>query len=96
LGISQSAAKAGQIQLEQITPDASLATLAAARYLLLEYGRFVIAQPGAARFCFGSLEKEVERLPASYIEQQGGCLLARVQDEPAGFIAWRATGFCFP
>ncbi len=83
-------AKTGQIQLEQITLDASPSTLAAARELLLEYGRFVIAQPGAARFCFGSLEKEAERLPASYIEQQGGCLLARVKGEPAGFIAWRA------
>ena len=62
--------------------------LAQARELLLEYGRFVIAQPGAARFCFGTLEKEAERLPLSYHEQGGGCLMARVDSEPAGFIAW--------
>jgi GNAT superfamily N-acetyltransferase len=64
--------------------------LAQARELLLEYGRFVVAQSGAARFCFGSLEKEAARLPFSYLEQGGGCLLATVNDEPAGFVAWRA------
>lgn len=35
--------------------------LAQARELLLEYGRFVIAQPGAASFCFGALESEAAR-----------------------------------
>jgi len=66
------------------------ALIAQARTLLLEYGRFVIAQPGAARFCFGSLEKEAERLPMSYLEQGGGCLIAHANDKPAGFVAWRA------
>jgi ribosomal protein S18 acetylase RimI-like enzyme len=75
------------VELNQLTPAA---TLAAAHELLLEYGRFVVAQPGAARFCFGSLEKEAARLPESYLEQDGGCLLASVGNEPAGFIAWRA------
>jgi ribosomal protein S18 acetylase RimI-like enzyme len=75
------------VELDQLTPAA---TLSAARELLLEYGRFVVAQPGAARFCFGSLEKEAARLPQSYLEQDGGCLLATVSNEPAGFIAWRA------
>ena len=60
-----------------------------ARELLLEYGRFVISQPGAARFCFGSLEQEAARLPLSYFEQGGGCLVASVNGEPAGFVAWR-------
>lgn len=58
--------------------------------MLLEYGRFVVAQPGAARFCFGSLEQEAARLPHSYLEQAGGCLLAHARGEAAGFVAWRA------
>jgi ribosomal protein S18 acetylase RimI-like enzyme len=75
--------------LHEIAAGASENTLAQARELLLEYGRFVIAQPGAARFCFGSLEQEAARLPHSYLDQRGGCMLARIQDNPAGFIAWR-------
>jgi putative acetyltransferase len=78
------------IALQPIAANAAEATLEQARELLLEYGRFVIAQPGAARFCFGSLELEAARLPHSYLEQAGGCLIARVHSEPAGFVAWRA------
>ncbi|MFZ0744038.1 MAG: GNAT family N-acetyltransferase [Terracidiphilus sp.] len=78
------------IELEEITSTAAESMLAQARKLLLEYGRFVIAQPGAARFCFGALEKEAERLPLSFHEQGGGCLMARVDSEAAGFIAWRS------
>lgn len=58
--------------------------------MLLEYGRFVIAQPGAARFCFGALEQEAARLPHSFLEQGGGCLMATANNTPAGFIAWRS------
>src|SRR5580692_7533620 len=75
--------------LREVTAVASETRLAEARELLLEYGRFVIAQPGAARFCFGSLEQEAARLPDSYLEQGGGCLIAHVDGEPAGFVAWR-------
>jgi ribosomal protein S18 acetylase RimI-like enzyme len=78
------------IALQLVAANAPEETLAQARELLLEYGRFVVAQPGAARFCFGSLEKEAARLPFSYIEQNGGCLIAHVHGEPAGFVAWRA------
>jgi|HubBroStandDraft_1064217.scaffolds.fasta_scaffold72440_2 putative acetyltransferase len=76
--------------LQPIAADLPEQTLAQARELLLEYGRFVIAQPGAARFCFGSLEQEAARLPHSYLEQGGGCLIAHVHGNPAGFVAWRA------
>jgi GNAT superfamily N-acetyltransferase len=79
-----------QIHLEEITAASSEATLAHARDLLLEYGRFVSAQPGAARFCFGTLEKEAAGLPSSYLEQGGSSLIAYVHNQPAGFIAWRA------
>lgn len=75
--------------LEEITTTTSQATIAQARELLLEYGRFVISQPECVRFCYGSLEKEADRLPFSYYEQGGGCLLAHVLGEPAGFVAWR-------
>jgi len=75
--------------IEEITAASSLATIAHARDLLLEYGRFVIAQPVCAHFCYGSLEQEAAGLPLSFSEQGGGCLLARVYGEPTGFVAWR-------
>ena len=73
--------------VEEITETAPEGLLAPARELLLEYGRFVVAQSGAARFCFGTLEQEAARLPHSYLEQDGGCLIALVRGEPAGFVA---------
>jgi ribosomal protein S18 acetylase RimI-like enzyme len=79
-----------QIHIDEISAASSETMLAQARELLLEYGRFVLAQPGAGRFCFGSLEKEAAELPASYLEQGGGGLIAFVEDTPAGFVAWRA------
>ncbi len=78
------------LSIEEIHEDAAETTLSLARELLLEYGRFVVAQPGVARFCFGALEKEAARLPLSYREQDGGCLMAWVKGSPAGFIAWRS------
>jgi GNAT superfamily N-acetyltransferase len=79
------------IRLEDIDDETAAGTVAAARELLLEYGQFVIAHPESAGFCYGTLEQEAARLPCSYLEKQGGCLLARVDDEPAGFVAWRAV-----
>jgi GNAT superfamily N-acetyltransferase len=75
--------------VREIAATESESSLAQARELLLEYGRFVVAQPGAARFCFGTLEHEAARLPHSYLEQSGGSLIAHVRGDPAGFIAWR-------
>ena len=77
--------------LQEIAETAAEGSVAQARELLLEYGRFVVAQPGAARFCFGSLEQEAARLPHSYLEQGGGCLIAHARGEPAGFVAWRTV-----
>lgn len=76
--------------IDEVTATAPEYIVVQARDLLLEYGRFVVAQPGAGRFCFGSLEKEAANLPHCYLEQGGGCLIAHVQCEPSGFIAWRA------
>jgi len=80
----------GRIKLEEINAATEQGTIEEARALMLEYGRFVIAQPGAGRFCFGSLEKEAAGLPQSYLEQGGGSLLARVDGDARGFVAWRA------
>jgi GNAT superfamily N-acetyltransferase len=74
-------------EIDATEPESSLAQ---ARELLLEYGRFVVAQTGAARFCFGALEQEAARLPHSYLEQGGGCFIAHAHGNPAGFIAWRS------
>lgn len=82
---------ARMVTLHPLAASDPAETLAQARELLLEYGRFVIAQPGAARFCFGSLEQEAARLPHSFIERGGGCLIAFAAGEPAGFVAWRTV-----
>jgi GNAT superfamily N-acetyltransferase len=77
--------------IEELTASHPESLVSAARELLLEYGRFVMAQPGVARFCFGSLEKEAARLPHSYIEHGGGCLVARGTAELLGLVAWRTV-----
>lgn len=61
-----------------------------AQELLLEYGRFVASQGNVASFCYGALEQEAAALPGSYIEQGGGAILALVEGQPAGFVAWRS------
>jgi putative acetyltransferase len=78
-----------EIQLVEVSESTPAEFLLQARDLLLEYGRFVISQPAAARFCFGSLEKEAARLPMSFHEQGGGALVGLVDGSPAGFVAWR-------
>ena len=80
-----------RFSIEELNANHPESLIGAARELLLEYGRFVIAQPGVARFCFGTLEKEAAALPQSYIDQGGGSLVARVNGKPAGFVAWRAV-----
>jgi ribosomal protein S18 acetylase RimI-like enzyme len=81
---------AATLHIAELTAATAAPQLAAARELLLEYGQFVIVQPGAARFCFGSLQQEAEDLPGSFIQQGGGSLLALAGGAPAGFVAWRA------
>lgn len=87
--MSTSTSAKNACRIEELSVDAEEKSVIAARELLLEYGRFVIAQPGAARFCFGTLEQEAAGLPMSFIEHGGGSLLAWVHGEPAGFVAWR-------
>jgi GNAT superfamily N-acetyltransferase len=77
------------VQIVDLKPDSSPDQIASARGLLLDYGRFVISHPAAARFCFASLENEADQLPHSYTGIGGGCLLALLNNEPCGFVAWR-------
>jgi ribosomal protein S18 acetylase RimI-like enzyme len=84
------ASPSATLTFEELNTETSAETLAAARALLLDYGRWVLSQAGA-QFCFGTLEKEAQNLPASYLDQSGGCLLAWLDGQPAGFVAWRAT-----
>jgi ribosomal protein S18 acetylase RimI-like enzyme len=87
------------LSIEELSIATEAMSLAAARGLLLDYGRFVVAQPGAARFCYGSLQREADELPMSFADQGGGSLLAWMRGEPAGFVAWRTipdSGFVVP
>jgi ribosomal protein S18 acetylase RimI-like enzyme len=77
--------------IEELSADHPESLIAEARELLLEYGRHIVAQPGVARFCFGTLEKEAAALPQSYLDQGGGSLVAQVNGKLAGFVAWRAV-----
>jgi GNAT superfamily N-acetyltransferase len=81
---------AGHIHLEEINAAADGDAVAEARALMLEYGRFMVTLTGPGRFCFGTLEMEAAGLPQSYLEQGGGCLLARVDGKAQGLVAWRA------
>lgn len=72
-----------------LTPGSAPDLIAAARALLLEYGRFVMSHPAAARFCFASLEQEAAQLPHSYLDSGGGSLVALIAGQPSGFVAWR-------
>jgi GNAT superfamily N-acetyltransferase len=72
-----------------LTPASPPDLIAAARHLLLDYGRFVISHPAAARFCFASLEEEAAGLPDSYQDIGGGSLIALLAGQPSGFVAWR-------
>jgi GNAT superfamily N-acetyltransferase len=72
-----------------LTPASDANLIAAARDLLLDYGRFVMSHPAAASFCFASLEQEAANLPNSYHDIGGGSLLALISGQPSGFVAWR-------
>jgi len=81
---------AAAITLEELAWNSPPETLRAAQQLLLEYGQFVAAQPHVGSFCYDALESEVSGLPGSYLNQQGGALVARAADGEIGFVAWRS------
>ncbi|MFY9939339.1 MAG: GNAT family N-acetyltransferase [Silvibacterium sp.] len=76
--------------IQPIDDNSDAAIVQAARELLLEYGRFVLAAKGPAQFCFGALEDESNGLPGSYQAQGGELLLAFVDGEAAGCVGYRA------
>jgi GNAT superfamily N-acetyltransferase len=83
------ASSARIVSILEITSASAADLVAQARTLLLEYGQFVASHPVATHFCLGTLQNEAEHLPASYAQQGGGCLIAHVDGQPAGFVAWR-------
>jgi GNAT superfamily N-acetyltransferase len=88
------AASTTGITLEELAWDSPPETLSTAQELLLEYGQFVAAQPRVGSFCYGDLQNEVSGLPGSYLNQQGGALVARTTQSETplnwvGFVAWR-------
>ncbi len=89
------------LRIEVVDERSAAATVETAREMLLEYGRFVLAAEGPARFCFGKLEDEAKGLPESYRQQGGELLLAWVKPErnattdvteevAAGCVSYRA------
>lgn len=80
---------ASDISIVELTATSPADLIAGARALLHEYGDFLAAEPSASHVCMSSLRQEAEQLPASYIEQGGGCLIAQVNNQPSGFVAWR-------
>ena len=77
------------ITIEALGPGASPQDIENARALLLEYGRFVTDAEGAAHFCFGKLQEEVDGLPDGYRKQGGEMLLAYADVEAAGCVTYR-------
>jgi putative acetyltransferase len=77
-------------RIEVLDQSSNTASIEAARALLLEYGEFVLAVEGAARFCFGKLEEEVKGLPGTYSRLGGQLLLAWLGGTAAGCITYRA------
>ena len=78
---------AAKLVLEELTADTPPDAVNAARELLLSYGHFVASQPHVASFRFAALEQEAANLPYSYLNQNGGSLIARLQPSPTGHEA---------
>lgn len=75
--------------IETLGSDANPQTIEVARALLFEYGRFVTDAEGAAHFCFGKLQEEVDGLPDSYRGQGGDMLVGYLDGEAAGCVTFR-------
>jgi ribosomal protein S18 acetylase RimI-like enzyme len=75
--------------LTELTATSPQVDVETARELLLSYGHFVATQSGVTSFCYGALEQEAASVPESYLNQQGGCMIATIHEIPAGFVAWR-------
>jgi hypothetical protein len=59
--------------IQPIDDNSDAAIVQAARELLLEYGRFVLAAKGPAQFCFGALENESTVFPGAIRRKAASC-----------------------
>lgn len=59
------------------------------RTLMREYAAHLNATVGGEHICVSTLEKELAGLPGGYAEPAGAVLLAFVDDEPAGCVAFK-------
>lgn len=78
-----------QVRIDELATGAEQSVLSQARELLLEYGQFVTSVAHAPCCWLSAVQNEAAGLPASFREHGGGCLMARVNGEPVGFVAWR-------
>ena len=90
LSVPQESPSAPQIVLRELALHSPAETLCAAKELLLEYGKFVAAHPSVVTFCLGALEEEAANLPHSYLNCNGGSIVAFAGHHPVGFVAWRS------
>jgi putative acetyltransferase len=78
------------VSIEVLGRDATPQAIETAQALLLEYGQFVTEAEGAAHFCFGKLQEEIDGLPDTYRKQGGEMLVAYSGREAAGCVTWHA------
>jgi GNAT superfamily N-acetyltransferase len=78
-----------RLQVQEVTAESAAEITRQSRDLLLEYGRFVAAQPPIASFSWPELQQEAAELPHSYLNAGGGVLLAFSIQGPVGFVAYR-------
>ena len=75
--------------IEPLSPTSSAATIETARNLLREYGDFVLASTGPARFCAARLDGEIADPLDSYLSLGGELLLAFSDGQAAGCAGFR-------
>ncbi|HEY0797290.1 MAG TPA: GNAT family N-acetyltransferase [Acidisarcina sp.] len=84
------------LHIESLLNTSPPEMIAAARELLREYGEFVLASTGPARFCAARLGVEIERPVESYAENGGELLLAFLGDAAVGCAGFRALAANVP
>ena len=77
------------LRIVPIAGTADETLVEAARNLLREYGEFVLAATGPARFCAARIEREIGDPVGFYSSRGGELLLAFAGDEAAGCAGYR-------
>jgi len=86
---------AAPMKIVPLTADARPPLLAATRALLGEYRAFAQASAGPG-FGMAKLEREIADLPASQLMPGAGLLIAWIDDQPAGCVAFRPLPEALP